>query len=118
MDGRVPLHPRRQGEQQRQRLAVPDLADDRDVGGHAQEPGDQAAQVDSRTVGPGARVCIDATLANGTSASNTSSAITTRSEGSSSAAQQFIRVVLPLPGAPAKTIVRLARNAGGRKRAT
>ena len=59
------------------------------------------------------RVCIDATLGNGTSASNTSSAITTRNEGSSSAAQHDSIVVLPAPGAPANDD-RLPRLHAGR----
>ncbi len=62
-----------------------------------------------------ARVCIPATLASGTSASNTSSAITTRLAGSSSAAQHDSSVVLPDPGAPAKTIESPARTASVRK---
>ncbi len=65
-----------------------------------------------------ARVCICATLASGTSASKTSSAMTTRLAGSSSAAQQDSRVVLPEPGAPANTIERSARTHSARKRAT
>ena len=51
VDGRVPLHARRQREQQRQGLTVTDLADDGDVGRHAQEAGDQPAQVDLTPVG-------------------------------------------------------------------
>ena len=59
------------------------------------------------------RVCMEATLATGTSASNTSSAVTTRRAGSSSAQQQDSIVVLPEPGAPAKTIESRARTRGG-----
>ena len=36
----------------RERFAVADLADDGDVGRHAQEPGDEAAQVDLAALGP------------------------------------------------------------------
>ena len=54
----------------------------------------------------------------GTSASNTSSAMTTRLAGSSSAAQHDSSVVLPEPGAPANTIERSARTQAARKRAT
>ena len=104
VDRGEPLDARRQGEQQRQGLAVADLADDGDVGRHAQEAGDQPAQIDGRAVGAAGRVCIDATLGSGTSASKTSSAMTTRSDGSSSAAQHDSSVVLPEPGAPANTI--------------
>ena len=65
--------------------------------------------------GRAARVCMLATLASGMSASNTSSATTIRSEGSSSAAQQLNMVVLPEPGAPANTMVRRALTQARRK---
>ena len=93
------LDARREREQQRQRLAVADLADDGDVGRHAEEAGDEPAQVD-RAVGRRGRrgSACDATFGSGTSASKTSSAMTTRSDGSSSAAQQDSSVVLPEPG--------------------
>jgi hypothetical protein len=55
-------------------------------------------EVDLGPVGAAGRVCMLATFATGTSASKTSSAITTRSDGSSSAAQHDRRVVLPAPG--------------------
>ena len=61
------------------------------------------------------RVCMLATLATATSASKTSSAITTRRPGSSSAAQHDNKVVLPDPGDPAKTMLRRARTAARRK---
>jgi hypothetical protein len=51
VDGGVPGHAGRQGEEQREGLPVPHLADHRDVGRHAQEPGDQPTQVDRRPVG-------------------------------------------------------------------
>ena len=101
VDRREPLHAGRQREQQRQRLAVADLADDRDVGRHAEEAGDEPAEVDRRAIGRGgAGLHAAPRSASGTSASNTSSATTTRSDGSSSAAQHDSRVVLPEPGAP------------------
>ena len=53
VDRRVAGDPRRQREQQRERLTVSDLTDDRDVGSHAQEPGDESTQVDLRSVGAG-----------------------------------------------------------------
>ena len=59
-----------------------------------------------------------ATLATPTSVSKTSSATTTRRDGSISAAQHDSRVVLPDPGAPAKTMDRLARTQALRNRAT
>lgn len=63
------------------------------------------------------RVCMLATLAIGTSASKTSSAMTTRWDGSISAAQHDSIVVLPEPGAPEKTTVSFARTHAVRKAA-
>jgi hypothetical protein len=59
-----------------------------------------------------------ATLGSGTSASNTSSATTTRNAGSSSAAKHDINVVLPAPGWPANTIDSRARTQARSKPAT
>ena len=53
VDRRVSRHPRREGEQHRKRLAISDLTDDGDVGGHAQEARDEAAQIDLGPVRPG-----------------------------------------------------------------
>ena len=56
-------------------------------------------------------------MGSGTSASNTSSAMTIRRDGSSSAAQHESNVVLPEPGAPAMTMEsrrgRSAQETGG-----
>jgi hypothetical protein len=61
---------------------------------------------------------MDATFGSGRSASKTSSAITTRRLGSSSAAQHESIVVFPDPGAPEKTIESRARTHARRKSAT
>jgi hypothetical protein len=50
VDGRESLDAGREGQQQWQRLAVPDFTHDGDVGCHAQEAGDQPPQVDRRPV--------------------------------------------------------------------
>ena len=60
VDRGVAGDPRRQREQERQRLAIAHLADDGDVGRHAQEPRHESAQVDARAVGsrrPGLHRC-------------------------------------------------------------
>ena len=73
------LHARGQREEQRQCLPVPHLTDDRDVGCHAKEAGHELAKVHRGRSGRPRRVCMLATFGSGTSASNTSSATTTRS---------------------------------------
>ena len=65
-----------------------------------------------------ARVCICATLGTGMSLSKTSSATTTRRDGSSSAVAHESRVVFPDPGGPANTIDSRARTQAASSRAT
>ncbi len=50
MDRRVSRDSRRQGEEQREGFAISDLTDHRDVGRHAEEAGDEPAEVDLGSV--------------------------------------------------------------------
>ena len=112
VDGGEALHARRQRQQQRQRLPVADLADDGDVGGHAQEAGDEAAQVDRGPVGarrPGLHardvrqrdVGLEDLLGDDDA----------QASGRARRAQHDSSVVLPEPGAPANTIDSRAAHA-------
>jgi hypothetical protein len=53
VDGGVTGDSRREGEQHRERFSIADLADDGNVGSHAQEARDEATQVDLGSVGTG-----------------------------------------------------------------
>ncbi len=99
----------------RQRFTVAHLADDRDVGCHPQEPADKPPKVDGWPIGTrraglhrrdvGERdVGLEDLLRDHHA-----------NEGSSSPAQQLRSVVLPLPGAPAKTMLCLACTHAARK---
>jgi hypothetical protein len=97
---------------------VPDFADDGDVGGHAQEARDEAAQVDLAPVGAGVTGLHRRHVGQGQVGLEYFLGHDDPQAGSSSAAQQDRRVVFPQPGEPEKTIDSRARTQARRKPAT
>ena len=122
VDGGEALHARRQREQERQRLLVPDLTDDRDVGRHAQEAGHEPTQVDRGTIGSRRRAsACSRRSATGRRPRTPPRRRRPGATGSSSAAQHESSVVLPGSrgtghddGLPARThAARKRRGRGG-----
>lgn len=103
MDRRVAGDTAGEGEQQRQRFAVAYLADDGHVGGHTQEAGDEPPQVDLGTVRPGGPGLHAGNVGHGDVGLEDLLGHHHPQLRSSSPAQHDNSVVLPAPGAPARS---------------